>query len=508
MHSTESSLDRFNPKLNRREFLQLSARTLAILFAAVFLGRSESARDPSAEYLRRLPPQVAFLDFGLDFLQKLATSPSAVVQDGSVSDKQLLHRLIGRDVPNVLSKIKMLFASKSSEIAVLEHINELENPRPELLWILLQRFKSHALDVTNTHAAILKRDNIAAPARLIPIQPAFEMSSSPTQLDELGNPTIKLEISAQPLIDQLQKFPELKIVNLSFQLGTLTCKLEQRKMGMKNEAEFQARRKELAEIDYPGVYERGSNFFGGKPLFRVKREDPNANLSINISNPENVTAEWTTDNWNDQNRQRWPAITISDEDWREIQLSELGPLIPNAPELVELPTPNIAIEGAYSKKNAVENLRELFLLVDAFPDKLFVVALGNYGDDVREARKVLADEWPENILFVGEWNHWTDRPYANGQYTHGADIFVDNESLEITGIGSSTSTAIISARAAALRNSGHTSPQEIKAALIAQAQPTSYSAPAETLIEAWSKETVLGVTQLSREEIQALVLSE
>jgi len=194
--------------------------------------------------------------------------------------------------------------------------------------------------------------------------------------------------------------------------------------------------------------------------------------------------------------------------WELILLAELGPLIPDQPEIVKKQKPDISIQGAYTKEKAESSLTELFLLVDAFPEKLFIVALGNYGDDIRTAREALADVWPKNIIFVGEWNHFVQAPTAKGGYTHGADIFVDHKTLNIGKVGSSISTAVISAKAVTLKHSGITSPRDIKGALLTQGVLTEYEAPTTTPQEAWIKEIILGIEKPSTEKISARVLAE
>ncbi len=91
------------------------------------------------------------------------------------------------------------------------------------------------------------------------------------------------------------------------------------------------------------------------------------------------------------------------------------------------------IIGAYDKTKAIENLPKLFQVVNTYPDKLFVVALGNYGEDIRDAKDHFADKWPNNLLFIGQY-------FDHFLLVKGADLYVSAQRLN----GSSFSTAVIS----------------------------------------------------------------
>jgi hypothetical protein len=124
--------------------------------------------------------------------------------------------------------------------------------------------------------------------------------------------------------------------------------------------------------------------------------------------------------------------------------------------------PKSEYHGAYEKERAVESLRELIQMVDAYPEKMFFAAAGNNGDDIREARKLLEanDEWPENLLLAAEWerdDHGYGRP-ANDVY--GGDIYSDPKPLALWG-GSTQSTQTMSSLAAYLQMKGYEIPQAI-----------------------------------------------
>jgi len=114
--------------------------------------------------------------------------------------------------------------------------------------------------------------------------------------------------------------------------------------------------------------------------------------------------------------------------------------------------PEVKINDAYTSDKAEANLTKLFEICAAFPEKLIVTAGGNYHDDVRGARKTLADQWPPNLLLVAEWNG-NSRLNRPENYVYGADIYVDNQSMGLTK-GSSLSAPVISALASIFVSQG------------------------------------------------------
>jgi hypothetical protein len=140
--------------------------------------------------------------------------------------------------------------------------------------------------------------------------------------------------------------------------------------------------------------------------------------------------------------------------------------------------------GAYEDEHAIESLRELFLMVNTFQDKLFFAAAGNYGDDIRRARTILTKkgEWPENLVLAAEWHEDEDRDYGYpAADVHGADIYVNPKDLALWG-GSTQSTQTMTSLAAYLQYKGLTQ-AEIKRVLLIEcvedklyvAEPTSFS---------------------------------
>jgi hypothetical protein len=142
----------------------------------------------------------------------------------------------------------------------------------------------------------------------------------------------------------------------------------------------------------------------------------------------------------------------------------------------ELFLPEIEILGAYREEAAYDNLSELTKICSAHDDKLFIVAAGNFGDRLDNARKVLEDEktWPKNVLIIGEaipgTVRITDFIELPMKGASGADIYVDsqNKLFNPEGVsGSTIATAITSGYAEYYRVTENLeTPKEIKEKLL------------------------------------------
>lgn len=131
----------------------------------------------------------------------------------------------------------------------------------------------------------------------------------------------------------------------------------------------------------------------------------------------------------------------------------------NAP-IIEAKKAELKIVGAYDKTKAIDNLPKLFELCNAYPDKLFVRAAGNTGEDFREAFKKLGGNIPNNLILVAEWDSlngsdFKGRPRHNVQGDIDNIIYVHNSKFGAPE-GSSFSTPIISAYADVLSRNGFT----------------------------------------------------
>jgi len=274
---------------------------------------------------------------------------------------------------------------------------------------------------------------------LIPFQPIFDKESVRFVKDSLGNPGISVTFDEKRIIELLEENTN-RIVNLSFQVGDVEIFLEQR-------------RKE------PPPLEELMAFYG---------EDENkiyvgGNLTTAIRDGNVVYVD----------PQGNEVSPMTREEFGKFKKDREAEALRNAP-IVEAETPEWKINGAYTEEKAETNLPRLFEICRAYPEKLFVVAGGNNGEDIREAREQLQDQWPDNLMLVGQWWEGVDssRP-ANEVY--GMDMYVHHTAGMPE--GSIYSTAALSAviDASLKRGSLSGKPDEIIGKFKGMATPREYT---------------------------------
>ncbi|PIZ61905.1 hypothetical protein COY16_05710 [Candidatus Roizmanbacteria bacterium CG_4_10_14_0_2_um_filter_39_13] len=171
-----------------------------------------------------------------------------------------------------------------------------------------------------------------------------------------------------------------------------------------------------------------------------------------------------------------PLIGYGDEEENARSAARVHDKIRLSTTIKSEDTSELRFEGAYSGDKGANSMRELFKLANAYPEKLFIAAAGNYGDDIREFRSELSAEWPNNILLCGQWNSQKNAPEIMTGNVHGADIYVDSQEQGFKQEGSSFSTAAISAYASILAQKGYDIPT-IKATLLESCESIPYYVP-------------------------------
>jgi len=157
---------------------------------------------------------------------------------------------------------------------------------------------------------------------------------------------------------------------------------------------------------------------------------------------------------------------IKEEEYKKMQEEEKT----KNGELVTRKITEESIVGAYSKEKAEENLTKLFEVCNAYPDKVFVAAAGNSGEDVREALQKLEENRPKNLILVAESTEeeYNGQSWMRATYNvFGADIYVDNSKLGIPS-GSSFSTPAIAAHASDLLGERGITAANVREQLIAR----------------------------------------
>ncbi len=292
--------------------------------------------------------------------------------------------------------------------------SEIGQKYPEaLMYAFVEKYFTHGKDVSAVTEDIWKRIGLGnKKARLIPLQTILDQQSVKTIKDSEENPGVSVNFDPQKVIDILKDDPN-QVVNMSFQVGN---------------------------VDLYAVTHRQKELLGA-PSEEMLLEDDEGNYypgarSISVENNQKVYL----------NEKGEKVAPVSPEDYQKRQEQERG--------VKETLTTSTKIEGAYSKDKAKENLPKLFEVCKAYPDKLFVAAAGNEGEDLREALKQI--EKPNNLLLVGQWSVYNVEGSTAELPTHrvhGTDVYVNNSALQVPD-GSSFSTPVISAYASSLLSRG------------------------------------------------------
>lgn len=469
-------------EMNRRTFLKKAAGVTAVAtVAAVSSGGmlSVPGSQQTASEVYKPPEGLTYIDNTrfLDFAPQLHTS--GIRQSIYPSNEQIEQKILGNKYLNpiqrgiefgidfVRNKVqKVEFAKTEAAKAMLK-----KYPQFALLHGGLDNFATHGEIVTTAHRKALAQFGYDSHPIISPIQNALMGGSSGLEYtDKLGNKGVTIEVKADPLIDQLKGSSE-KIVSMSFQMGKIHLVNVEKDLWMKYD---EVKHKQLideynklpppAEAFYPDTKTSDYYLFDrdglkldlyskdGKAEYRVIEEATGIEVSEGFRK-------------------------ISQEQYEVDKEKKYDEITAKAHTLTEVHKKNIdiKIKGAYSGEEGEENIQELFKLVDAFEDKLFIVAAGNYSDDIRPLREKFKDKWPKNLLIVGQWNADTNEPKADKGATLGADIYVDNKDFgyEEDRQFSSISTACLSGAANILVKKGYSN-EQVKAKLIELTTQTQY----------------------------------
>lgn len=330
---------------------------------------------------------------------------------------------------------------------------EVSDKYPQaVLYQFVDNYFVHGEGVAKTMEQAWKKEGLKSTGvEMIPLQSIFDHESVHLITDDLGNPGVSLYFDPDKIIDLLKDNPN-DIINGSFQIGHVEAFLEKRI-------------KEIPNADIPrAMYEQNSNL-----------EDINKD-KVYISTDRKIST------WNYHSNQDGIVIPIGYdyETQKEVPLTivtkaEYDALVQDAHAKAERNAiirdstgPGLKIIGANIKEKAEENLLNYFKICNAYPEKTFVFALGNEGEDIREAVKLLRGSFPENLRFAAEW-HPLGSPVND---VYGATTYVNNRELK-NSYGSTHSTAAISAVEAALKEKG-LGPEERKAEIEAGSEEQRY----------------------------------
>lgn len=335
------------------------------------------------------------------------------------------------DSPSQPQETKEPLKTLSSNVVIIdfapneprEGISQTEFPNRELLAspnipedvkdYITDSFGSHGENVASAMRKTWERFGFTSTVNLHPVQNALDSQNIEVSPEVEIPPTgfghkYFLTIDHTKLAEITRQYPDQKVVNLSLQLG---------KVGVARiEKEKTVGNYELPPggyIDEDGILSVFGNAGVSATESGLKPMTPSGEVTEPI------------------NKSEYEALKKEKEE--------------SVTEITSLETPILRKIEAYSREEVEQNLPHLFELCKAFPDKLFVAAAGNEGEDLRGMQ-----DRPANLLIVAEWNRWETKPEHD---VYGADIYVDNSALTLPH-GSSFSTPAIAALGSIFTNQG------------------------------------------------------
>lgn len=299
-----------------------------------------------------------------------------------------------------------------------------------LVYRFADTYFNHGENVASVAEDTLERSGLESTGiNILPLQKIFDKDSGVTFIkDASGNPGVSLNFDQKRIIELLKNDPN-RVINGSFQVGNVEL--------------FQKTKKDTEVIP---KYDRNDPRFSESGYFL---DDGEIFYQGAVESKQN--SDGSVDYLNVEGKKVDPIS------WEEFKRRKL-----ENSEVKEYKSTSLSIVGAYTKEKAMENLPKLFEICNAYPNKFFVFAAGNSGEDFREAMEALKDNTPKNLLMVGEWIKYKhvygvyEGPAMEyGKYGEvlGPDIYVYNEGSNHPH-GSSFSTPEISAEIEILLNNG------------------------------------------------------
>lgn len=413
--------------------------------------QAEQQAEQEQIEIKKFEPSVTVLDININSREEAENFLKDALGDGYVPREQLVKEF-GEDFetrwPEVLKKYPMALVHQFFD-AFMHHGDRVSDVAEEVL------------DLTKNYSRLESARDIEP----VPLQGIFEETSFGKVEDELGNRGISIRFDEQKIIEAL-KGNQDKVVNFSFQVGTAEVFVEKRKKitpepnlnlgdgyydseGRYHEIDLpvdgvvkyakneEQARKILNSQEGQALLGRGIIFYRGngfvpfplEPIGYAHATETGGKLVV----PDIVSQKEIVGRWGKARKEAEGNAKI-----------------------VQVEDPELKIVGAYDHEKAEENLLKLFKVCNAYPDKLFVVAGGNNGEDILGALEKLSGERPLNLIIVAEASGWSPR-----HRMYGADIYIGNSALEMPE-GSSFSTPVISAYAAILFERGLSMEQVVR----------------------------------------------
>lgn len=387
---------------------------------------SQSPKQEQAERKELIPysPSITIIDAAP------SVPTEGLIQKEFISNEDMIRKMLGDKYVSkeqIIQEFGENYEEKWDEV--------VEKYPQALVYRLADTYFNHGEKVTGVIEDTLKRSGLESTGiNVEPLQKIFDKDSITFIKDSSGNPGISLNFDPKRIIKLLEG-DQSRVINGSFQVGNVEL--------------FQVTKKYTDVIpkydpNDPRFSESGYFLDDGKIFYQGAVESKhNSDGSIDYLDAEGKKVD-----------------PISWEDFKRRKLENS--------EVKEYKSTDLSIVGAYAKEKAMENLPKLFEVANAYPDKFFVFAGGNTGEDFREAMENLKDQVPKNLLITAEW---VKGNYGGFEYegpagkVYGADIYVNNAASGNPS-GSSFSVPELSTVASRLAAEG-LSPEQIKSKILA-----------------------------------------
>lgn len=454
-------------EMTRRNFLIAST----LVAASGLLGSGEPQNPPptktesarSKESINAVDNTI-FIDFAPE------KKVDSIEQDSFPDNSGVIKKLLGN---KWVSKLKLLSVFGINIISPGPDDPEVRKaivqkyPEFGLVYGAIKAFSKHGKEIVEAHNVVLARFRTRSTPKMIPLQDGFDQEVISFKKDELGNSGIELFVKADPYIQALSGSHQ-KIVNMSFQMGRLRLSHVTKSRTFNHDSEKFSK---YYEENKPKDVFR--DYTGDQKTLKYIRYDP-AKYELRVAlNDKGVAINVLENKYTGEISHEITAVSA--EEYDSLMNNLVDGANRAATTVSNVDDDKFNISGAYSKENGKESIVELVKLAKAFPDKLFIVAAGNNGDDLRGLKEEFGEAYPENLIIVGQWNKEEKQPKVLNSYIHGADIYLDNSHLGENHQGSSLSTATLSAAASILEKKGM-SIDQIKNELFKFCTPISYEA--------------------------------
>lgn len=298
-----------------------------------------------------------------------------------------------------------------------------------LVYRFADTYFNHGENVAAVVEDTLKRSGFQSTGiEILPLQKIFDKDSIKFIKDSSGNPGVSLNFDPKRIIKLLEDDPS-RVINGSFQVGNVEL-FQVTKRYTDVIPKYDRNDPRFTDAGY--YLDDGKIIYQGAVGLRVEKDGRRV--------------------YYDSEGKEIKPISLEELEKRRLENSEIK----------EHKSTSLSIVGAYTKEKAMENLPKLFEVCNTYPDKFFVFAGGNTGEDFREAMEKLKAQVPRNLLITAEWIKYD---YGAGIYegpameygkygpVYGPDIYVYNKGSKHPH-GSSFSVPELSAEIDMLLNKG------------------------------------------------------